>query len=78
MYGWLNAYVHYKRHNSMAEDSLILPASDYYVFRNDTAKNLFSYQLKAWYWYWLKEHERKNGIADKVDGVVECVCLERL
>ena len=58
LYGWLNAYVHYKRHNSMAEDSLILPASDYYVFRNDTAKNLFSYQLKAWYWYWLKEHER--------------------
>lgn len=30
LYGWLNAYVHYKRHNSMAEDSLILPASDYY------------------------------------------------
>ena len=29
LYGWLNAYVHYKRHNSMAEDSLILPASDY-------------------------------------------------
>ena len=25
LYGWLNAYVHYKRHNSMAEDSLILP-----------------------------------------------------
>ena len=21
LYGWLNAYVHYKRHNSMAEDS---------------------------------------------------------
>ena len=35
LYGWLNAYVHYKRHNSMAEDSLILPASDYYVFRNE-------------------------------------------
>ena len=27
LYGWLNAYVHYKRHNSMAEDSFILPAS---------------------------------------------------
>ena len=24
LYGWLNAYVHYKRHNSMAEDSLLL------------------------------------------------------
>lgn len=58
LYGWLNAYIHYERQHSMAEDSLILPASDYYVLRGDTAKNLFSYQLKAWYWYWLKEHER--------------------
>ena len=56
LYGWLNAYVHCKRKNSMTEDSLILPASDYYAFCNDTAKNLLSYQLKAWYWHWLKKH----------------------
>lgn len=56
LYGWLNAYVHYKWRNSMTEDSLILPASDYYAFCDDTAKNLLSYQLKAWYWHWLKKH----------------------
>ena len=42
LYGWLNAYVHYKWRNSMTEDSLILPASDYYAFCDDTAKNLLS------------------------------------
>lgn len=56
LYGWLNAYVHYKWRNSMTEDFLILPASDYYAFCDDTAKNLLSYQLKAWYWHWLKKH----------------------
>ncbi|WP_308759378.1 hypothetical protein [uncultured Bacteroides sp.] len=58
LYGWLNAYVHYKWQNSMTEDSLLLPASGYYAFCNDTVKNLLSYQLKAWYWYWLKKHEQ--------------------
>ncbi len=56
LYGWLNAYVHYKWRNSMTEDALILPASDYYAFCDDPAKNLLSYQLKAWYWHWLKKH----------------------
>ncbi len=59
LYGWLNAYVHYKRHNSMAEDSLILPASDYYVFRNDTAKN--QGLLDSAEYYLNKERKRGEG-----------------
>ena len=35
LYGWLNAYVHYKRHNSMAEDSLLLSEiSDNKIYPN--------------------------------------------
>lgn len=56
LYGWLTAYRHYKWGNSMMEDSLILPAADYYASRNDTSKTLLSYQLKAWYWYWQKKY----------------------
>ena len=56
LYGWLNTYRHYKWGNSMMEDSLILPAADYYASRNDTSKTLLSYQLKAWYWYWQKKY----------------------
>src|SRR5699024_12826527 len=50
-YGWLNAYVDYKRHNSMEVDSLILLASDYDVFRNDPATSLVSYPLAGCYRY---------------------------
>lgn len=56
LYGWLNTYRHYKWGNSMMEDSLILPAADYYASRNDTSKTLLSYQLKAWYWHWQKKY----------------------
>lgn len=63
-YGWLMTYVHYKWGNSMAEDSLILPAFHYYTSRNDTLRTLLSYQLKSWYLYWLKEYEHAMAVID--------------
>ena len=42
LYGWLQAYVHYDWNNSMVEDSLILPAFDYYVSRGDTVESAVS------------------------------------
>ena len=51
LYGWLNAYVHYKRHNSMAEDSLILPASDYYYCRHelwDSGNRILYRGIRIW------------------------------
>lgn len=64
LYGWLNTYRHYKWGNSMMEDSLILPAADYYASRNDTSKTLLSYQLKAWYWHWQKKYGRCMAAID--------------
>lgn len=73
LYGWLNTYVHYKRSNSMVEDSLILPASDYYALRNDTVKKLLSYQLKAWYWHWQKKHELCMNVIDSGIALAEAL-----
>lgn len=71
LYGWLNAYVHYKWNSSMAEDSLVLPASDCYALLNDTAKRLISYQLKACYWYWQKKHEQCMAVIDSGIALAE-------
>lgn len=73
LYGWLNAYIHHQWNNSMAEDSLILPAFDYYVSRGDTAKKLLSYRLKAWYRYWQKEHEQSMAVIDSGIAAAEAV-----
>lgn len=73
LYGWLKTYVHYKYNNSMAEDSLILPAFNYYISRNDTLKKLLSYQLKASYLYWLKEYKQSMAVIDS--GIVEAKAL---
>lgn len=73
LYGWLNAYVHYEWSNSMTEDSLIVPASDYYALRNDTAKRLLSYQLKACYWYWQKKHEQCMAVIDSGIALAEAL-----
>lgn len=64
LYGWLNAYVHYKWGNSMTEDSLVLPAADCSAVRNDTLRSLLSHQMKAWYWHWQKEHEQCMAVID--------------
>lgn len=68
-YGWLRAYVHHRWEVSMVEDSLILPAFDYYVSRRDTGKLLTSYILKSDYLYWKKEHQQSMAVLDS--GIVE-------
>lgn len=74
LYGWLKTYVHYRWNNSMAEDSLILPAFNYYISQNDTAKQLLSYHLKASYLYWLKEYEQSMTVIDS--GIVAAKVLQ--
>lgn len=74
LYGWLKTYVHYRWNNSMAEDSLILPAFNYYISQNDTAKQLLSYHLKASYLYWLKEYEQSMAVIDS--GIVAAKALQ--
>lgn len=55
LYGWLRTFVHNVRGNSMTEDSLILPAFDYFVAGPDTVKMLNSFVLKSKYLYWQKK-----------------------
>lgn len=69
LYGWLRTFVHNVRGASMAEDSLILPAFDYFVFGRDTVKMLNSYVLKSKYLYWLKKHTESMAVLDS--GIVE-------
>lgn len=69
LYGWLRAYIHDKWEVSMAEDSLIMPAADYYISRRDTGKMLTSYLLKSEYLYWQKKHKQSMAVLDS--GIVE-------
>lgn len=69
LYGWLRAYIHNLWRNSMAEDSLILPASAYYISRQDTAKLLTSYILKSNYLHWQNQHEQSMSVLDS--GITE-------
>lgn len=73
LYGWLNAYLHYKQAYSMVEDSLVLPAFDYYVTRGDTLKRLLSYPMKAWYWHWQNRHEACMAVIDS--GILRAQAL---
>ena len=58
LYGWLLGYQHYCKDASMVEDSLVVPAADAYINRQDTARKFMSYQLKADYLKWIgKPHE---------------------
>ena len=69
LYGWLRTFAHNVRGASMAEDSLILPAFDYFVSGRDTVKMLNSYVLKSKYLYWLKKHIESMAVLDS--GIVE-------
>lgn len=69
LYGWLRTFAHNVRGASMAEDSLILPAFDYFVSGRDTVKMLNSYVLKSKYLYWLKKHTESMAVLDS--GIVE-------
>ena len=64
LYGWLRTFVHNVRGNSMTEDSLILPAFDYFVADPDTVKMLNSFVLKSKYLYWQKRHEEAMSVLD--------------
>ena len=64
LYGWLRTFVHNVRGNSMTEDSLILPAFDYFVASPDTVKMLNSFVLKSKYLYWQKRHEEAMSVLD--------------
>lgn len=68
LYGWLRAYAHSMLGASMAEDSLILPAFDYYASGQDTLKILNSYMVKSKYLYWQKRHEEAIAVLDS--GIV--------
>lgn len=69
LYGWLRTFAHSVRGISMAEDSLILPAFDYFVSGQDTVKRLNSYVLKSKYLYWLKRHSESMAVLDS--GIAE-------
>ena len=69
LYGWLRTFAHNVRGASMSEDSLILPAFDYFVSGRDTVKMLNSYVLKSKYLYWLKKHTESMAVLDS--GIVE-------
>lgn len=69
LYGWLRTFAHNVRGASMAEDSLILPAFDYFVSGRDTVKMLNSYVLKSKYLYWLKKHSESMAVLDS--GIME-------
>ena len=64
LYGWLRTFSHNMRGASMAEDSLILPAFDYFVASPDTVKMLNSFVLKSKYLYWQKRHEEAMAVLD--------------
>jgi tetratricopeptide (TPR) repeat protein/DNA-binding CsgD family transcriptional regulator len=64
LYGWLRTFAHNVRGASMAEDSLILPAFNYFVAGSDTVKMLNSYVLKSQYLYWQKKNEEAMTVLD--------------
>lgn len=74
LYGWLRAYVHYRWNFSTLEDSLILPAFDYYTTRKDTNRMLISYQLKADYLTWKEKYE--NAIAVLDSGIARALACK--
>ncbi len=74
LYGWLRAYIHDKWEVSMAEDSLIMPAADYYISCRDTGKMLTSYLLKSGYLYWQQKHKRSMAVLDS--GIAEAAACK--
>lgn len=73
-YGWLQAYVHYDRRNSMTEDSLILPAFDRFTHQEgDTARLLTSYLLKSAYLHARNRHREELAVLDS--GSVRALAL---
>ena len=63
-YGWLTAYKHYEDYASLSEDSLVLPAFDYFTAQGDTARLLTSYLLKAAYLHAHDRHDEEQAVLD--------------
>lgn len=63
-YGWLTAYKHYGDYASLSEDSLVLPAFDYFTAQGDTARLLTSYLLKAAYLHTHDHHDEEQAVLD--------------
>ena len=72
-YGWLRAYVHQEDNASMSEDSLVLPAFDYFTAQGDTARLLTSYLLKAAYLHARNRHAGELAVLDS--GSVQALAL---
>lgn len=72
-YGWLKAYRHYEDNVSMTEDSLVLPAFDYFTTQGDTARLLTSYLLKAAYLHARDRHREELAVLDS--GSVRALAL---
>ena len=72
-YGWLRAYVHQANYTSMTEDSLVLPAFDYFTAQGDTARLLTSYLLKAAYLHARNRHAGELAVLDS--GSVQALAL---
>lgn len=69
LYGWLRTYVHYRWNFATIEDSLILPAHNYYIAQKDTDKMLLSYVLKADYLTWHEQHKQALAALDSAIAV---------
>lgn len=64
-YGWIQAYAHYACGISMSrEDSLILPAADYFSAQGDSAKLPGIYLAKAVYYQWKQQYGKMETALD--------------
>lgn len=73
-YGWLMAYKHYEDYASLSEDSLVLPAFDYFTAQGDTARLLTSYLLKAAYLHPHDRHDEEQAVLDS--GSVRALSMD--
>ena len=71
LYGWLLGYQHYCKDASMVEDSLVVPAADAYINRQDTARKFMSYQLKADYLKWIGNPHEALAVLDEGTRLAE-------
>ena len=71
LYGWLLGYQHYCKDASMVEDSLVVPAADAYINRQDTARKFMSYQLKADYLKWIGKPREALAVLDEGTRLAE-------
>ncbi len=64
LYGWIQARAHHVRNISMSEDSLILPATDYFLSKGDSDKIAGIYLTKATYYRWTLQYDKMEAVLD--------------